>query len=191
VGHKKLVAGLTAREDWAWRQFIEDYAKLIYSIGGALGFSQADREDLLQNTCLTALRSVATLRDPAKLTSWTYSIARRLAIDKLRRKREVSIEDLPDGQRLDSLASQEPPASEQLQRLEETARLLDAVGRLDERCRRLLSILYLEDRRPSYRTIAQGLGIPIGSIGPTRARCLQKLARIIKPLSNGPSRPSA
>ncbi|MCK4414605.1 MAG: sigma-70 family RNA polymerase sigma factor [Candidatus Eisenbacteria sp.] len=187
---KELVAGLIAHEEWAWRQFVEDYARIIYSIGGMLGFSPADREDLLQSTCLTALRSIATLRDPAKLSSWTYSVARRLAIDKLRQKREFPIEDLHGDDRSAALPNPNPLISDELQRLEETARLADAVGKLDDRCRLLLTTLYLQDPRPSYRSIAQSLEIPVGSIGPTRARCLKKLAQIMKRLSKGPPRPS-
>jgi DNA-directed RNA polymerase specialized sigma24 family protein len=64
-------------------------------------------------------------------------------------------------------------------RLEKEIQIEAAIGKIDERCRRLLWLLYFETETISYDRIADMLNIPVGSIGPTRARCLQKLAKFL------------
>ena len=76
----RLVAGLAAGDEAAWRIFVEEYGRLIYSIAANFNLEDSDREDLFQETCFTALRSVATLRNPARLASWVYTIAYRLLV---------------------------------------------------------------------------------------------------------------
>ena len=65
-------------------------------------------------------------------------------------------------------------------RLDREQRVRDAVGEMPERCRRLLELLYLDSSNPSYEEIAQKLSMPVPSIGPTRARCLEKLRRVLR-----------
>ncbi|MCK4304798.1 MAG: sigma-70 family RNA polymerase sigma factor [Candidatus Eisenbacteria sp.] len=181
-----LVQGLLCRDERAWRQFIRDYSGLIYAVATEFHLKGADRDDLFQNTCLAAVRAIDTLRDPSMLSLWIYRIARNRAIDALRRRRpEVSLEQL-DGAARSSAAMQENPSIvDELERLEDVARLRDALDRLDDRCRRLVRILYLTDPRPSYADVACREKMPMGSIGPTRARCLKKMRRLLKSLSGG------
>ncbi len=178
---ERLVTGLVAGDQAAWRSFVEEYGTLIYAVGAKLGLEAPDRDDLFQETCLTALRSIQTLRSPAKLASWIYTIAYRLGIDAHRRKRSEVLLDNPGGL-VDSSTPQgaEPAFAAGIERLEAVAHLLDAMARLDARCRRLLTALFLEDPRPSYMEIGTRLGIPVGSIGPTRARCLRKAGKLLE-----------
>lgn len=188
----ELVAGLAAGQEQAWREFIDSYGSLIYAAASKLDLSPGRRDDLFQETCLRAMSSIHTLKDPERLASWVYTIAYRLGVDALRRERpEVVVEDLDvvaDEHQLDE--PEDHPLS-QLEHLESVAHLMDAMGALDIRCRNLLSALYLEEPRPSYEEISARAEMPIGSIGPTRARCLGKVRKLIENLSNAPPDASA
>ncbi len=173
----QLVARLAAGDEDAWRSFVETYGGLIFAVATRLGLRGADRDDLFQDACVTVMQSIHTLRDPTRLASWLYRVTYRLGIDALRSRRpEVGVEELTSS----ATGQLEPGFAEDLERLEEVSRLLDALGRLDSRCRNLLKLLYLEDPTPSYEEIARRLDMPIGSIGPTRARCLEKAARWLR-----------
>jgi RNA polymerase sigma factor (sigma-70 family) len=161
---------------------------LIHAVAARLGFEGADREDLFQEACLVTLDSIDSLRDPRRLNSWVYTIAYRLGIDALRRRRpEIPLEGLSE------VEASRPPGEaieREMERLEEISLLLDAVAQLDQRCLNLLSALHLDDPPLSYAAAAERLGMPIGSIGPTRARCLGRLRALMKKLSGRPPVPS-
>lgn len=188
----ELVSGLVAGDEAAWREFAEQYGRLAYAAAVRLGLTPEQCDDLFQDTCLTALESIHTLRHPGRLASWTYTIAYRRAIDTLRRQRPgIALDEVDaDVDAPPSLAIAPEIASE-LERVEEAAVLMDAMAQLDPRCRRLLQALYLEKPRLAYNEIAKREGMPIGSIGPNRARCLRKLRPLLRGLSNRLPRPSA
>lgn len=190
MNRAELVAGLLARREDAWREFVQVYGGLIYAAAARLGLPPADREDLFQETCLTALRAIHTLQSSERLASWVYTIAYRLGIDRLRRKSEEPLDAQPSMADRQATNAIDPLALVRLERLESIAQVHDALAQLDERCRRLLVALYLEDPPPTYDTIARREKLPIGSIGPTRARCLEKTRRLMKGLSSRPPHPS-
>ena len=163
---------------------------IVHSIAVELGMSRADGDDLLQNTCLSALHGIDRLRDPSRLCSWVYSIAYRLAIDRLRKRTEASLEDLADNFPQPSLEDPAPSVTERLQRIEEATHLADAMAQIGQRCRTLLTALYFEDPPLGYTEVSERLRIPIGSIGPTRARCLKKLRDRLEDISKRPVHPS-
>jgi RNA polymerase sigma factor (sigma-70 family) len=188
---QRFVEQLLARDEEAWRRFVTDHGRLIYAVAARLGLDEIDRDDLLQETCLTALRSIQTLESPARLASWVYTVAYRIGIDLLRRRRpEILVDQVGESFERSGTPNREPAFVTDLERLESVAQLLDALALLDPRCRRLLTALYIEDPRPSYAEISQRESIPIGSIGPTRARCLEKAEKSLRGLSNPTPRPS-
>lgn len=181
-----FVDRLRRGEEAAWRAFLEAHGGLIYSVATRAGLAGADRDDLFQETCVTCLRSLHTLRDPRRLGSWVFSVAYHLAIDLQRRRRLTRPgESGGEGDGTVELSDPAPDALAELERLERVAELRDGVAALEPRCRRLLSLLYLEDPTPSYVEISLRAEMPIGSIGPTRTRCLEKLRDLIQGLSNG------
>jgi len=191
IDRAQLVHGLVAGDETAWREFVEQYGRLAYAAASRLGMTAEQSEDLFQDTCLLALESIQTLRDPGRLASWTYSIAYRRAIDALRRQRPgVALEEVDADADAPPALVHAPEIAAELERLEETASLMDAMAQLDSRCRRLLEALYLETPRMGYNQLAQREGMPIGSIGPNRARCLGKLRSLLRGLSNPLLRPS-
>ncbi len=182
-----FVARLVRGEEAAWRRFVERYGRLIYAVAARLGLDEEDREDVFQNSCVAALHAIGHLRDPNRLASWVYGIARRQAVDVHRRRSPtVQLDQVAETDRSALIQSSPPAAHAQLERLEAVAILYDAMEALEPRCRRLLSAIYLEHPRPSYAEIGRRERMPVGSIGPTRARCLEKVRRVIEAVSNDP-----
>jgi RNA polymerase sigma factor (sigma-70 family) len=128
-------------------------------------------EDVVQTTWLALVRSRDSVHDPAAVGSWLTTTARREAWRVARALgRALPADDEVIAARLPDEAS---PETDVVLR-DEQHRLWAAVDRLGERCRRLLRIVAFE-HRPDYAAIASDLAMPVGSIGPTRGRCLQKL----------------
>lgn len=175
----ELVDRMIAGEEAAWRRFLTDYGRLVYSVSGRLGLDEAEREDHFQAVSIAVHRSLESLRNPERLSSWLYNIAYRTGIDALRRRRPN--QDLDESAGV--LPTLEPTVVKDLMRLEEIALVQDALPALSIRCRGLLAALFFEEPPPSYAEIAAREGLPVGSIGPTRARCLEKLKNRLDELS--------
>jgi RNA polymerase sigma factor (sigma-70 family) len=133
-------------------------------------------EDVVQTTWLSLVRSRASIQEPAAVGGWLTTTARREAWKVAKATgRGIPIEDDELSRRLPD----EDSAEAEVVRRDDDERLWDAVERLSERCQALLRIVAFE-HRPDYTTIAANLGMPVGSIGPTRGRCLQKLRTLIQ-----------
>lgn len=159
-------------DDAAWRLFLERYGDLIYSVALRTGASHSDAEEVFQNAVLAIYESIGRLKDPEKIVPWIAGLTRRQALFYFR-KRSREVAEPADG--LPESADPAPLPEEALTSLERGQILRDALGDLRARCRDLLTSLYLADPAPSYDEVAERLGIPVGSIGPTRARCLEGL----------------
>ena len=130
------------------------------------------------------VRSISSLRDPSRLSSWLYNIAWRAAVDwKRRHRQDVALHNLPSDDFPREKLSVGPVGAVDLVRLEEDVQLYQALLSLDPRCRRVLRALYLERERPTYAELADQEGLPVGSIGPIRARCLDRMKEAINRLS--------
>jgi RNA polymerase sigma factor (sigma-70 family) len=133
-------------------------------------------EDVVQTTWLALVRSRDSIEEPAAVGGWLTTTARREAWKVARASgRGIPVEDDELARRL---PEEESPEAEVVRR-DGDERLWDAVERLSERCQALLRIVAFE-HRPDYSAIAANLGMPVGSIGPTRGRCLQKLRTLLK-----------
>lgn len=128
-------------------------------------------EDVIQTTWLALVRHRDTVQDAVAIGGWLTTTARREAWRVGQRSaRDIPVEDQEFAVRLPPQRSAEQQAVEH----DEADRLWLAVGTLNERCQRLLRIVAFE-HRPDYRQVAATLDMPVGSIGPTRSRCLAKL----------------
>lgn len=137
----------------------------------AYGLDAATAQDVVQTTWLTLVRSRDSIADPRAVSGWLTVCARREAwrVSRVDGRASATDDDALE-LRLPTADSAELVAVES----DRSRRLWAAVGRLDDRCRRLLRVVAF-DERPDYATIAADLSMPIGSIGPTRQRCLGKL----------------
>lgn len=180
----ELVAFCLANRTGAWEEFLRRYADLIYStIQGKVGLREEDRADAFQNTVLSIYQNLHTLRDTDRLIAWIIRIAYFQGVDRVRartRAHETYVGDLtPDDlhDRREAEADARPPDDFRI-RLERAQRARELLMLLPEKCRGLLQLLFYEDPTPEYSEISRRIGIPIGSIGPTRARCLEKMRRL-------------
>lgn len=144
---------------------------ILWQMVRAYGLQRATAEDVLQDVWLTLARDPGQVRDPRSVGGWLLTTARRRAWRAAAPARDVPVGDgAPE--RAESVATR---SAESLA-LDDLAgrRLWAAVAALPERCRRLLRIVAFDDR-PDYARIAADLNMPVGSIGPTRRRCLERL----------------
>jgi RNA polymerase sigma factor (sigma-70 family) len=171
-----LVARAAGSDEGAWHEIVERYAPLVWSICVRYQLSGADVEDVGQTVWLGLLEQLGNLREPAALPGWLVTTTQRecLRVLKASRKYEVFGGDPDDN----VLAAEAGPAviEEEILLAERNAKLRAALAELAEGDRRLLTLL-LSDPPLPYARISEILGIPQGSIGPTRARCLARLRR--------------
>lgn len=144
---------------------------ILWHVVRAYGHDSQAAEDVIQSTWLGFARLHQTIQDPKAVASWLIVSARRGAAQLAKTgRRTAPTEDdtlaawLPDMESAEALALLD----------EESTHLWNAVSTLDERCRRLVRVVAFMDR-PDYASLSQELDMPVGSIGPTRSRCLAKL----------------
>jgi RNA polymerase sigma factor (sigma-70 family) len=160
-----------AGDDPALDDLVRLMSPVLWHVVRATGLDRESAEDIVQNTWLTLVRSADSVRDAQAITRWLCMSARREAW----RVSKASTRTRPVEH--DVLAARMPdqasPEAEVVAR-DDQALLWQALSRLPERCQRLLRIVAWEPR-PDYSSVAETLEMPIGSIGPTRRRCLDKL----------------
>jgi len=158
----------------AWAALVERYAPLIWSICRKHRLDDSDAADVGQNVWLHLVDQLDKIRDPAALPGWLVTTTRR---ECERISRSARVTHAP-GHALDAAQIPDDQAStaEQVLVAERHAALRQALVHLPSCCQRLL-VLLIEDPPIPYAEISTTLGIPVGSIGPTRLRCLDKLRR--------------
>lgn len=159
-------------DEAAWDALIARYAPLIWSVLRRLGIPSADAEDLFQNVCLKLYGHLETLRDVEKLAGWLATVTRHEVTAWARRRKALF--EIPE-----TLPDPGPGLDEALLQEERSFHLRGALGRLGEPCKTLLTRMYSEPPTP-YAQLAEELNMPLGSLGPRRARCLDKLRKLLE-----------
>lgn len=177
----ELIESCIAGDREAWEALVSRYQRLIYSLPLKMGLPPEDAADIFQQVCVILIEKLSHLRKHEKLASWLITTTSREAwkISKARRKTQSTDETGEDGEEV-QIASGDPLPSEARMLLERQQLVRNAVQALPERCRNLVAMLFYEDKEEKYIDIAQRLGIPVSSVGPTRARCLEKLKRSLE-----------
>ena len=158
----------------SWDALVARHGGRVWAVARAHRLNAADADDVFQVTFLRLVTHIDTIRDPSKVGAWLKTTARHECLRVLRKsKRTVPASD---DDILDSPDPLLPPVDARLMADERQVALHAAVERLSEPCKRLLRVL-MADPEPTYEEVGQALGMPIGSIGPTRGRCLQHLRR--------------
>jgi RNA polymerase sigma factor (sigma-70 family) len=179
---KQLLLACRRGDERAWESLVSRYQRLIYTIPRRAGLDHSQTADVFQEVFTTLFEKLDKIDQPERLQAWLVTTTRRKtwrAIAKGRDLRET-IADTDDVEHeLISLTDKAPLPDEVLLRLEEQHRIRIAVASLDDRCRKLIKMLFYTAAPPSYEEIGKSLKISTGSIGPTRARCLEKLLRLL------------
>jgi RNA polymerase sigma factor (sigma-70 family) len=169
---QELVQAAGEGDERAWSALVDRFEGLVWATTRAHRLSPAEAADVTQTTWLRLVENLDRIKDPERLGAWLATTARRECLRHIRlRGRELQIED-------DSFfdAPSEEPFEARLIVRERDDALRRAFARIGERCQALLRLLSASEP-PSYEEIGAALGMPIGAIGPTRARCLEKLRR--------------
>lgn len=170
-----LVTEASAGDAEAWGAIVDRYERLVWSVVRGYRLDSAAASDVCQTVWLRLVENLDRIRDPERLPSWLCSTARNEALRISRaQKRTIPSEfefDMID----DSLAE----LDSRLIRDEQVAALIAGFEELADDCRQLLRLL-VADPPLDYDEISELIGRPKGSIGPTRARCLEKLRRIME-----------
>ena len=179
----QLVLACRRGDQLAWEKLIRRYQRLIYAIPFRAGLREDDAAEIFQDVFTTLFQKLNDLEQPDKLQAWLVTTTRRKTLHAIANTHVQQQSQVNRYEPLDaanSVRDETPLPDEQLLILEQQHRIRTALSSLDERCRTLLEMLFYRAEPPSYADIGTILGIPAGSIGPTRARCLAKLLRVLK-----------
>jgi RNA polymerase sigma factor (sigma-70 family) len=169
-----LGAAREGSED-ALGQIVADLSPLLWQVARSAGLSSGDAEDVLQTVWMRMVAHLDDIHDSAALAGWLVTTAKREAW----RVRATGRRLLPaDADLLAELPDDGPGSEEQVILDDQRHRLWTAIGGLSARCQELLRIVAFASR-PDYAAVAAALGMPVGSIGPTRGRCLGKLRALL------------
>lgn len=167
-------------------ELVAEVSPLLWHVARGQGVDRATAEDVVQRAWLALVRRADAIEEPRAVVSWLVTTARRDAWRARRRDRPVRGDDLG------ATVAQQAPAEvdwvgsgsldaepDRLAELGDQARRLwNHVSELSERCQALLRVIAFADR-PDYAAVSEALGMPVGSIGPTRGRCLAKLRQLL------------
>lgn len=172
----RLVERAANGDGWAWERLINKYAKLIWAITREFRLLQSDADDVVQATWLRLLEHIHRIERPDRVGSWLATTARHECIRSLTARKNVVL--APDGDALEGVPAHGPEVDERLLASERAQSVRDALSRLPWQWQQLLGML-MADPPATYTEISEQLGLPVGSIGPTRGRCLAKLRRLL------------
>ncbi|MCW3042426.1 MAG: polymerase, sigma-24 subunit, subfamily [Actinobacteria bacterium] len=174
----QLVRDASGGDSGAWSALVDRFAPLVWSVARSYRLSQQDAADVSQTTWLRLAEHIDRLREPERVGAWLATTAGRESLAVIRRRqREVPVEEATLSEPLDGDFSDQP--AESMLRCTQSEELWRAFSVLPVRSQLLLRLLFA-DPQPSYQEIATLTGMPIGSIGPTRARCLRELRELLE-----------
>lgn len=168
----ELVAAALDGDHASWNSLVERYTPLVLSVVRRHRLQGSDAEDVVQTVWLRLVEHLGRIRQPAALPGWIATTARNECLHVIRGSKQVSPTDL-EAQGAPA-ADGQPAIDTDLLEAERHEALLIALAELPERQRALL-LLLIEDPPLPYEEISRRLGLPIGSIGPTRARALARV----------------
>jgi RNA polymerase sigma factor (sigma-70 family) len=178
-----LISACRRRDESAWDMLIKRYQRLIYSIPRRAGLDEFSSAEVFQNVFASLVENLDRIEQPARIRAWLVTTARRETWRLIRgQKKSPASTTQPGSDEAEPVDPRDdsPLPDELLLRMEQQHKIRNSVAEMDDRCRLLLDMLFYSSEPPPYSEIAAVLGLPEGSIGPTRARCLQKLLRLLE-----------
>ncbi|HEU4834282.1 MAG TPA: sigma-70 family RNA polymerase sigma factor [Pyrinomonadaceae bacterium] len=179
----ELLIACRQGDESSWQTLVDRYQRLIYAIPRRAGLNEEQAGEVFQEVFVTLFEKVNEINQPDRLHAWLVTTARRKTwrlLSKERSLHSAQTGENDDADEVFAVVDNSPLPDETLVRLEEQHRIRTALSELDERCQKLLTMLYYRTDTPAYAEIAAELGTPEGSIGPTRARCLKKLLKLLE-----------
>lgn len=183
--HGELLRKAAAGDQTAWSELVDRFDQMVWSVARSFRLDDATAKDVSQTVWLKLIENISKINDPDRLPGWLATTCRREAIrvSKLRDRTiptdfEYDIED--DAPSLETMMVED----------DEHRTLITAFGRLSEGCQQLLRLLTVEPAL-SYEEISEAIDKPVGSLGPTRSRCIELLKFVMAGISGGGRRSSS
>lgn len=173
----EMVRSAAAGDSDAWVWLVDKYCRLIWSITADFRLVESDAADVAQTTWMRLLEHIGRLKHPERVGAWLAVTARNECLRSLEARKRLVLMDEDSG--LDTVAEHEPGIDERLLAGEQAQVVREAVTRLPHRWQRLIELLMADPPAP-YSEISDKLGLPVGSIGPTRGRCLDRLRVLLQ-----------
>ena len=180
---KELLISCRRGDESSWQALVDRYQRLIYAIPRRAVLNEDLASEVFQEVFVTLFEKMNEINEPDRLHAWLVTTARRKTWRLVSKERASHSTNAGDGDAGDEALAVVDNAllpDETLVRLEEQHRIRTALTDLDPRCRQILTMLYYQAEPPPYSDVATAMGMPEGSIGPTRARCLKKLLKLLE-----------
>jgi RNA polymerase sigma factor (sigma-70 family) len=178
----ELVKACRRGDQAGWDELVNRYQRLIFAIPRRAGLSEEQAADVFQEVFLTLFEKLDAIEQPEKIRSWIVTTAKFKTWGAVRSQKGFFAPQSEEEMEAEmaSLADKSPLADDVLIELEQQHQIRTALKELEERCQKILSMIYLRDAAASYSEVAGAIGVGETSISPMRARCLQKLAKILR-----------
>jgi RNA polymerase sigma factor (sigma-70 family) len=173
----RLVRRAATGDKSAWERLVDQYNRLIWSITREFKLVESDAADVVQTTWMRLIEHIDRLEHPERVGSWLAATTRNECLRCLAARKRVVLAH--EGVMIEGVAENEPEVDEALLARERAAIVRAAMTQLPGRWQRLMEMLMADPPVP-YARISDELGLPIGSIGPTRARCLARLRVLLE-----------
>lgn len=178
LSHGELLRRAAAGDNSAWNDLVDRFGQMVWSIARGFRLDDATAKDVSQTVWLKLVENIDRIADPERLPGWLATTARREAL----RVSKARDRDIPTDFEYDVADDTSPSLDELLVDDEENRTVVSAFATLDAVCQQLLRLMMIEPAL-SYEEISETTGRPIGSLGPTRSRCLDKLKSAISRIS--------
>lgn len=176
-----LVRACRKGDQASWDTLVERYQRLIFAVPRRAGLNDEQAADVFQEVFLTLLQKIDEIEQPDKIRSWMVTTAKFKTWGIIRGSKDLyspATEEEMEAE-MAAIADRSPLADEILIELEEQHLIRTAIQKLEEKCRQILSMIYLREVAASYVEVAAAIGTGDSSISPMRSRCLKKLGKIL------------
>lgn len=173
MSHGELLLRAAAGEREAWDALVDRFDQMVWSVARSFRLDDAAASDVAQTVWLRLIENVDRIQDPERLPGWLATTCRREALRVIKR----SERSVPSDFEYD-IEDPSPSLESMMIEDEETREVVQAFAELGEECQQLLRLLTVEPAL-SYEEIAEATGRPVGSLGPTRGRCVERLKAAI------------
>ena len=176
-----LVRRCRKGDQQAWNELVDRYQRLIYAVPRRAGLSEEQASDVFQEVFVTLLEKIDEIREPEKIRSWMVTTAKFKSWGIIRGIKDLyspATDEEMDAE-MAAIADDSPLADDMLIEVEEQHMIRSALKLIEERCQKILSMIYLCDPAASYAEVAAAIGVGETSISPLRTRCLKKLEKVL------------
>jgi RNA polymerase sigma factor (sigma-70 family) len=177
----ELIRDCRAGNQGAWDELVARYQRLIYAIPRRAGLNDEQSADVFQEVFLTLFEKLDNIEQPEKIRSWIVTTAKFKTWATVRGSKGMYSPETDEEmeREMANLTDAAPLADEMLIELEQQHLIRTAMKMLEERCRIIISMLYLRASAASYSEVASEIGVGETSISPLRSRCLKKLEKLL------------